>query len=555
MPRGARQSTAERIGAEMLIHYLSGHFDLFAQRVHSEARHRNIRVMSARHKTRFLLLALISFVGVGQIASAELIYSKARRFRIPFQFDQSELARIGAKELRLFVSQDNRQWQVAESAALTETRFNFEAPDDGIYWFSVKSRVASGADYPPGPHQASLNVLVDTEAPKLELQVVEVEPGRVRLSWNAEDRALDSNSLQLEHMEPGSNLWQTVVIRSQERGQTSWTTELTGPIQVRGRVADLAGNVTTATAEVVISGRPNRENEKPDAGKPVAVHPKMIEPSDRPTVPASTASSPVLNPTPQFISAKGNGVAITTSSQPPLANRPDVATPALPAGANASAPSSPPKPNARYMNSLMFRIAYSLQEVGPSGVSQVDLYITENRGQQWFHYGVDPDRVSPMEVTVPHDGEYGFAFRVTNGQGRVATPPQPGDVPDVSIVVDRTAPVVKLNPLRYDEQAEHNQVLISWTTQDNDLADRSISLYYSITAKGPWIPLQNWSPNSGQMVWSVPATLDQPIFVRLDARDFAGNVSSVYTDTPFLIDRSHPRAKVTEIESLDSSPR
>ncbi|HWL09356.1 MAG TPA: hypothetical protein VNQ76_13190 [Planctomicrobium sp.] len=509
---------------------------------------------------RLFLLTVCCFIAAEQIASAELIYSKSRRFRIPFQFDQSELKRIGAKEVRLFVSQDNRQWHAVETAALNESRFTFEAPADGVYWFSVKSIAANGAEFPPGPHQASLNVQVDTVAPQLELTLEEVESGRVRLTWLASDEFIDPNSLQLESMEPGANVWHPVAIRGQERGQTSWETEQPGPLQVRGRIADVAGNIGTAAAETTVNGRSSRSMDRLEFGKPVATRMEPLINSE-PELATSPALSPSLpteptTPLPKLISMRGAPAPINSASS----STGSFGQESLPVLNTISDPipksnetKSSSNASLRYLNSLLFRMGYNLQEVGPSGVSQVDLYITEDGGKQWFHYGVDPDRVSPMEISVPKDGEYGFAFRVTNGQGLVPVPPQPGEAPETTVVVDRVAPTATIHPVRYADRKDLNQVLISWTTRETDLAERSVALSYSTTGTGPWIPIQNWQPNAGQLVWTVPSTLNQSFYVRLELRDRAGNVSSAQTDSPFLIDRSQPRARVTEIESLEAA--
>lgn len=488
-----------------------------------------------------LLVAGASFFGLAAgNADAEMIYSKSQRFRIPFQFDSGELKRIGAKEVRLYVSRDQEQWTVAETVPLTESRFLFEAPEEGEYWFSVKSRLPRGDDYPPGPHQASLHVKVDVTPPQLELDLREVEPGRVRLSWQASDASLDLSTLQLEFMEPGTNLWQPVAIRSQDRGQTSWTTESAGTIQVRGRVGDLAGNQVLSNTELVLEGPPDRSNERPDVGKPVANNEAMplFDDSRKNSNPIRIESLPITAP------VKSVPLATSSMSTPAPASPGNQTT--EPAGG------TPLRNGVRYLNSLKFRMAYNLQEVGPSGVSQVNLYITENQGSQWFHYGTDPDKTSPMEVSVPNDGEYGLSFRVTNGVGRSPVPPQPGDAPEITIVVDRKPPAAKLHPVRYTDQPELNRVILSWTVQDAHLAERPIALFYSTSPAGPWTPIQDWSPSQGQMNWTVPGNVES-FHVRLDARDQAGNLTQVISETPFLMDRAQPRAQVTEIESVHSS--
>lgn len=490
---------------------------------------------------RICLLVLL-FVCCSNLANAELVYSKSRRFRIPFQSDAAELKKLNAKEVQLFVSRDGGEhWKLADGVSPEVGKFTFEAPEDGVYWFSVKSLAASGLMYPPGPHQSGLNVLIDSTPPQLELRLEEIEPGRVRLSWQAHDEHLDLSTLKLEFREAGSGNWTLVAVRNQDQGQTSWTTSQGGNIQVRGEVADLSGNQSQAetTCEQVA---PRPRKDQVDYSKPVASEPRVDStvsansPTRPPEVSPRLTSSQTGQPVPVketvVISPSGPAVDSTQNSSP----------------ANAS------RPVHHKVNSATFRVGYDLSEVGPSGVKTVDIYITEDQGQKWFHYGQDPDRTSPMEVTVPRDGEYGLAFRVTNGLGRVEIPPQPGTPPEVQITVDRTAPVARLMPLQQGAERDSNQLMITWNAQDPDLSDRPVALFYAIAQNGPWEAIQGWQANSGRFDWTIPATVDQPIYIRLDVKDNSGNLTRVYAEKPFVIDRSQPRARVTGVEPLNNSP-
>ncbi len=81
------------------------------------------------------------------------------------------------------------------------------------------------------------------------------------------------------------------------------------------------------------------------------------------------------------------------------------------------------------MNNRVFEIDYTVEDVGPSGVGAVDLFVTEDGGQQWFRYGSDSDLKSPFQVDSMGEGTFGFAVRVRNGLGISDPPPQPGNCP------------------------------------------------------------------------------------------------------------------------------
>jgi len=584
-------------------------------------------------------IAVLLLVGAAPV-HAQSVYSKSNRFRIPFQFDQSELQRLGAEQIELFVSKnEGDRWGLVEAVEPTTDRFTFEANADGEYWFSVRTRTKSGLTYPAGPHQPGLQVIVDTTKPTLELTLSETEPGRVRLIWRAEDLHLDDGSLTLESQEDGSSNWDAVNVTSLGEGQTTWTIDKPGTVRVRGTIRDKAGNEITTQAQTRLSTGRRDPAATPDFSRPVAnqgmstddipdtiqntsnnsnitanvgpmdpmaamdipsIPPPMSSVSSGHTLdtpmapmPAPIASSTVsdMNPSSVIAPPRTNSTAakpvsssglptatqtlsqrstIPTTDEPPLA--PPATAPLTPTTSNpplAPIPASPmlsPPPSSNLaattppsqrvqreghlVNSNVFRVGYEVDNVGPSGVRSVELYITEDGGQRWFHYGSDPDRQSPFEVQVPQDGKYGFTFRVQNGVGAINTPPQPGERPDVIVTVDRVAPKAQLMPLQQGPGSMHSEVVINWTATDRELAEHPIALYYAPQQTGPWELIQGWTSNTGQFVWNVPSTVDKKLYVRLEVRDEAGNVTRVDGSQPFMIDRSKPRARVTDIESL-----
>ncbi|WP_437205727.1 Ig-like domain repeat protein [Planctomicrobium sp. SH664] len=501
---------------------------------------------------RCSLPALLLSAMMVSSASAEPIYSKSRRFRIPFQFDSAELKRLGAKEVQLSVSRDSgASWNTAETVSPQAARFTFEAVDDGEYWFSVKTITSSGLEYPAGPHEPTLQVIIDTEAPRLHLQFSEDDPGRVRLAWETQDPNLDLESLRLEFTEPDSAAWQPVSMRPQEQGQTVWTASRTGKMFAKGSVSDRAGNVAEATAEVLISGSPSEENSTPDYSRPIAKDQTKPAPSSVGGANAPASVTPHLTAStnaPQISNA-----AATTPLTNPAADKAPAAAATVPP--STTTPPAAPKRTAHIVNSKSFRIAYEIDGVGASGVAAVELYITEDGGKKWFNYGKDPDRVSPFDVVVPGDGEYGFAFRVANGVGVVASPPQPGDRPEVIVLVDRVPPVLQLHPIQQGTGAENGQIILTWSAQDRELHDRPISLSFATRPSGPWEQIGDWLPNTGKYVWTVPASLTEKFYIRVEARDQAGNVTRVDSEQPFLVDRSRPQVRVTEVQPIGSEQR
>lgn len=513
-----------------------------------------------------ILVALCALLG-GSLSADDRVFSNKARFRIPYQLDAAEIARLNAEEIQLHVSTDaGLTWRHVDSVPPVQGKFTFEAARDGDYWFSVRTIGQDGRRHPSGPLTAGLKVHVDTTRPTLSLHLAEASPGRAALRWAVEDRNLDLDSLILEsrHTETGS--WETVPVVPTDSGETTWSVPAGGTVSVRGRIMDLAGNQQTEQASTGVT--PVAVPEIPAASqvrRPIATS----QPNDgrieqerfrregnrghlQTYTTANEGGLPLIQPNG---TENGQGVSqpagVNAPEQKHSAPRPD-GWPARHAGGrpdrarNTSSERTP----VRRVNSTSFKIAYILDDVGPSGVSSVDLYLSEDGGQKWFHYGADDDGQSPFDVTVPRDGDYGFAIRVRSGVGLAEPPPQPGDPAEMAITVDRTPPRVTLLPLKQGHDEQPSQLLIEWTATDEALADRPVALFYAARPQGPWHPITGWDSNSGRHLWKFGTDIPNQVYIRIDARDAAGNVTRVDSPEPLLIDLSRPSARIIDVESV-----
>lgn len=516
---------------------------------------------------------------VASAQSSAPLHTNNPRFRIPFQFQADELARIGAVEVQLHVSTDGGNWSVVEAVPPSAQRFTFEAPRNGEYRFAVRTVDRQGRAFPEGAFQPSLTVVVDDRPPQLSLSVFEAGPGQFSVQWQATDDYLDASSLRIEYLDSSSGVWQPVSVSAAADGIARWSDPGAEEVLVRGTVSDLAGNSADASAAGKTSRRtstaPTNDylRDQPDLREPVADARPAPPPSEltsaRPALPVILPNMPHA-PVPALpvSEARWSGSApggatvapgVLSPGAPQTKSDPLEVTPP-PVAVNEPAATSPPTrigsaaspapSNERRVNSRTFRIGYELRDVGPSGVGSVELYITEDNGARWFHYGADPDRQSPFDVVVPRDGRYGFAIRVRNGIGLVSDPPQPTERPEIVVVVDQAGPSARLNPLQQQVTSGGPQVIITWTVQDDCLAERPVALYYSASPTGPWEQITGWIANQGRYVWMVTPSAPQSVYVRLEARDAAGNLSETVTDQPLLIDPSRPTARILEVESI-----
>jgi hypothetical protein len=111
--------------------------------------------------------ALLSYVGAAEsVPSPTRIVTGQRSFVIPFALDPPSEPSLAVVEVRLLLSRDRGgSWEVAQRAEPKATRFNFRAPDDGEYWFSLQTVDRNGRSFPADAPRAGLIVVVDSSQP------------------------------------------------------------------------------------------------------------------------------------------------------------------------------------------------------------------------------------------------------------------------------------------------------------------------------------------------------------------------------------------------------
>jgi len=522
----------------------------------------------------------------------EPIYTSRQAFRIPYQYDPQEIARLGSQEVRLYVSQTRGQnWQAVQKVTPQAGKFDFQAASDGEYWFAVQTVARDGQLHPGGTvFQPGLIVVVDTTKPNLKIDLKQSSPGRIAMQWSIDDASVDTSSIVLEFTQTGMTDWQQIPVKPSASGQTSWAIPGGGLVAVRGRVKDSAGNEAQSQYQVDIAaiGSPTPGASTPPAGLPDFSSPIASGQNPLLTGVPAPGTNPLLGalpprlgngyPSNPALSLPGNSSAPPLTTPSPFGPAVTGSTPgagiagvpgpngapqwqqrnvsSIPGTANPSQIPAyePPAPvGHRTVKSRQFNIDYRIDDIGPSGVSTIELFVSQNNGDKWYRYGLDEDHRSPFEVEVPSDGVYGFVMRVVSGAGLTDPPPQPGERPEISIVVDSSPPVVNLFPLQQGQGADANRILITWKAADQKMADRPIALSYAANPNGPWQQISDWLPNTGQYIWNVGQGIPPRLYVRVVARDAAGNLARVDTPQPVLVDLAKPTARIVDVESSISN--
>ncbi len=537
--------------------------------------------------------AMLALTGLwlanGEALAAPLpkpIATNKNRFRIPFKFDSAALQRMNARELQLHVSTDRGlTWNLTQTLAPDGGKFEYEAPNDGEYWFAVKTLDGRNQLHPQvGSYETGLIVVVDTAQPLLDVKLQQVGPGRVQLSWQAADANLDASTLKLEYYQPGSEAWDIVEVAPRASGQTTWNVAQLGKVTVRGTIADSATNIGRGESQLQVAAegepisKPKPVRRVPiagleDGGERAALdfkHAPQQVPAARRDQTDDLAGSrpPAFSPAVEMPALGGSysGPVITPFGGNAIQNAPE----RFVSGNSVTKPeitqdrwNSNPEPvfaqpipvprtvvgRQRVVNTRKFQVGYKVEDVGPSGIGGVEMFITQDNGQKWWKYGEDADQRSPFDVEVPQDGEYGFAIRVRSGAGLVNEPPQRGEAPSIVVAVDQTPPALELLPVQQGQGPTANQLRIRWRVRDDHPAEKSVSLYYASSRNGPWEPISAWKEDGGSFDWTVGPGVPSQLFLRVMARDSAGNVSKAETSTPIVVDLSRPSARIVDVET------
>jgi hypothetical protein len=445
-----------------------------------------------------LLLALSPSAAQQADPPARIEFSQWMHFNIPFNASDPRVVKV-----HLYSSEDQgHTWLYRATAqpSLGHKWFEFKAERQGWYWFAVQAEDSSRQLYPAKVEPNSpptLKVCVDTEKPKVTLQSVAAPQGQCGVSWSVQDENLanlrqgKAGTLTLDYRPSGGGQpWTPVNAEQKVAGQALWNVAASASLEVRMRVSDDAGNV---------------------------------------------------------------GEFSTTIT-------PGVAGPASSGGGDPGAHPAGGKAR-QFTNSKRVNLKYGLQDVGKSGVSVVEVWNTlDGRSWQllkaWKELPKELDKPLAIPLTFDHEGLYGFTLVPRSGVGRGAPGPQGGDDAQIWIEYDATPPVVRLTASEVGRGEDDGKLLISWTAEDKnmDRADRCVTLSYAEDPKGPWTPFAKDLPNDGSYSWKMDALVPFQFYIRVEARDKAGNVGKADTLERVKVDLNQPKANVNGIEPLSGNP-
>ncbi len=490
------------------------------------------------------------------------IYHKSRSFRIPFNIDPAERARI--REVQLWVSDDSGfTWKPKSVTTPDRPSFTFRAARDAEYWFAVRTLDTKGRLYPGDDEQVepSMKVIVDTSSPSLVLEPEGRRGSLASVRWEVRDENLDLASFVLEYQAEGADKWRRVPIRHPALiGSESWDAQTAEPLKIRASVADKAGNVAEAFVSL-LEGTPTNPSVATSEPSEFSAPPPISRISAGPSFPpvddspGGARGSEPRDPFPQQPPASNAQVSLGANPDPfPGSERP--ASPSPPPSTDGSGVAGPGG-QTRLMNSPRFALQYAVDDAGPSSLASVELWVTMNGGQSWSRLAMDPDKTSPFDVDLGGDGTFGLRLVARGVSGLGDPTPAPNDPPQIWVEVDSTPPSVQILPTQVGSGVYAGKVAINWRASDLHIGARPVSLSWrpADQSGARWLPIAEAIENTGQYVWSVPLNVPPRFHLRVDLADSAGNRGSAETTEPVVIDRARPRSRILSLDPLRTGSR
>lgn len=210
-------------------------------------------------------------------------------------------------------------------------------------------------------------------------------------------------------------------------------------------------------------------------------------------------------------------------------------------GEEASEPKAEKMPSAPIptlnVKDKKFRLTYEVDNVGSSAIKQVEVWWTKD-GNPWERFCEDVKPTGKVVIEVKDDGTYGFRLNARSGAGLAAPAPQGTDAPHTWVVVDTTAPAVKMEPVKV-ENTNGGEVVFQWAVTDAHLEANPVKIRYAEKPEGPWKELVAGKAAADTYRHPVK-NLPTVAYFRIDAKDKSGNVGTAWTTEPVQIDLKVP---------------
>ncbi len=285
----------------------------------------------------------------------------------------------------------------------------------------------------------------------------------------------------------------------------------------------------------------------PDDGITAYGNPPNITTQQSPSDALVAGSQPTTAPLASGVAALQPFRQASVSRVPSSTARESAVAAAPPGHAYTGAPQHTPPMPPKLVGSRTFALEYDLDAAARWGVTKVELWGTRDGGQTWNRFARDDDHRSPIVVTVDEEGLYGFRI-VVETAGTVAQSPEPGDEPELWVAVDLHRPSIELTAIERGAGNLSDHLILRWQAADDNLEPRPISLFYSSRPVGPWSAIATNLEDTGEYAWRVQRYVPERFFLRVEARDTAGNLAAFQTREPIELTASDPTARLLDAD-------
>ncbi len=546
--------------------------------------------------------------GVARPASpvvAQRNYVNKHHIQLPIRLDDS--VRTLIQEIQLFSKESaSEPWTLREKVSPTSDAFTTKVNHDGEYWFAIVTVDKKGRSFPSNldNEPPGLIVIVDTEQPRIELTNLGVVAAGQLVQCNVSDKNLDNSGVRLS-FQGGDKVYRTVDSIPGQPGIFCIPSQAVFTGLIRVSASDLAGNETIneihvkqiAVAQSAAPNPPPAEAVKVDTRKPavpetnfprplpasVAVGKNTVELVKEPTVDIKPVAVPPKNEAPMLVlptapenpATTGGPNPVVPTPVPVIPSEPVRPIPTIPGPAEplssmpvgASAPERFPETpvvqqtnyrepvKCQHVNVAKVFLDYQVENVGQSGVGKIEIWLTRDQGKTWEKSAEETMRKSPLEVSLPGDGLFGLTLVASNGRGVPGKTPSAGDAPDMWVRVDTSRPVAQLLDTKVSFENKQTKVTIRWNAKDENLAETPVDILFGATPQGPWLPIAKGQPAEGETTWQPKTEIGSQAYIRIEARDRAGNVGIAATMEPVqLDDSSRPRILIRTIRTEATVP-
>ena len=426
-------------------------------------------------------------------------FTRSRDFVLPFTL--TEFEKLKVSEVQLHSRTPDGPWQRRDVAGPRQGKFQFKVVEDGEFWFAVVTQDEEGRTTPADLRNMppALRVVVDSTPPTIQLALEESLAG-LQVRVTIRDTNLVDTPPAIACL--AGDMWHALLPVAGNPDLYALPIRQPGPFKVRVFARDLAGNQGVAESLLDPSKLIQLANARNHQKEPVKEQAKV-----------STK--------PLFVDPRTTVV-----------------------------------PGKIFVNSTNATLEYAVDEVGPSGVGMVEIWISQGSPPSWKKLVEDTDLQSPAVCQLPGEGEYGVCFVIRNGAGGGGLPPSASDKPVSLIEVDITPPAAKLlyaQVLTTDTQ-EGPALFIRWDATDKNLDINPISFFIAPEPGMPFIRIGEAIPNSGEYRWFIPKNCPSRFYLRLEVRDAAGNCCILNHPTQLLMDPARPKGRVVAIRASQSSP-